>query len=114
MQSLVMAQGPDLALQQQTTTLISPNDKTAVATHPPRVVDLFALLCILLEVDSPLTAEGDPNRIKYLLRYPTDTEVVKVIRSWLQVALAPDNVPITSDPFYLSLFPFLTKLTVKI
>lgn len=104
MQSLVILQGPDLAGQ-----LISPADK-ATEEHPSsvvRVVDLFVLLCNLLEVKSPTAVAGDLARVQHLLRYPSDTEVVKVIRSWMALALMPENVPITSKFFSTFLRPLI-------
>lgn len=105
MQTLVILQGPDLA----NSGLMAAADKPAAAAvvaeeHPKvRVVDLFVLLCNLLEVKSPQEAAGDLARVQHLLRYPSDTEVVKVIRSWMALALMPENVPITSK-FFLSSF----------
>lgn len=91
MQTMVIAQGPDLATGGK---MISPDDKM-------RVVDLFALLCNLLEVKYPSHAVGDMDRVRNLLRYPSDTQVVKVIRGWMSMALMPQNLPITSI-FYLN------------
>ena len=82
MYSFLVAQGPDLA--------------KAKDLAVPRVVDLFALLCNLLEVEVPSSSVGEINQVKWMLRYPSDTQVVKVIRGWMAQALRPENVPITS------------------
>ena len=95
MQTTLMAAGPQFA-----------NDGDAMATAASssaaediRVVDIFTLLCNLLEVEppQPQVASGQINRVKSLLRYPSDTQVVKVIRNWMVLALMPENVPITSN-----------------
>ena len=95
MQTLVMARGPQFAIaRQQPSGSIESSEAEDLRVE---VVDLFALLCNLLEVEPPIAASGQINRVKSFLRYPTDTDVVKVIRNWMDFALMPENVPITSE-----------------
>ena len=68
-----------------------------------RVVDVFVLLCNLLEISCPKHVNGDAKRINAMLRYSSDTtQVVKVIRSWISVAFEPENAPVSSIFFGLS------------
>ena len=92
MQTTFMAAGPQFA---------NGGEPLASSNQDIRVVDLFALLCNLLEVEQPpsSTASSEINRVKSLLRYPSDTQVVKVIRNWMDFALMPENVPITSKAY---------------
>ena len=98
MQTLVMARGPQFAIaRQQPSGSIESSEAEDLRVE---VVDLFALLCNLLEVKAPTSASGQINRVKSFLRYhPSDTgnQVVKVIRNWMDFALMPENVPITSE-----------------
>eukprot|EP00093_Oithona_nana_P009313 09313.XXX_140639_139234_1 [CDS] Oithona nana genome sequencing. len=111
MQTFILAQGPDLA---QGGTVVpsdphqQPHPNSPSATqyqghglhHQPeeavRVVDMFVLLCNLLEITCPKHVNGDAKRINAMLRYSSDTtQVVKVIRSWISVAFDPQNAPIS-------------------
>ena len=66
-----------------------------------RVVDMFVLLCNLLEITCPKHVNGDAKRINAMLRYSSDTtQVVKVIRSWISVAFDPQNAPVSSSLFF--------------
>ncbi len=107
MHTLLIGRGPELAsggklISDKNLQEVQKADSESTKSQVPsslRVVDLFLLLCNLLEVESvPVNASqsGDMNRVKQLLRYPSDTQVVKVIRNWMTVALMPENVPITS------------------
>ena len=100
MQTLVMARGPQFAIaprQHQRSGGGGGGIESSSEDLRVEVVDLFALLCNLLEVEPPIAASGQINRVKSFLRYPTDTDVVKVIRNWMDFALMPENVPITSE-----------------
>ena len=95
MQTTLMAAGPQFANDAGDAMVAS-----ASSAEDIRVVDIFTLLCNLLEVEprpQPQVASGQINRVKSLLRYPSDTQVVKVIRNWMVLALMPENVPITSN-----------------
>ena len=94
MQTFLLAQGPDMASSMTS----GQKDQKETEVEAIEVVDLFSLLCNLLEVDvsQAQSTSGNINRVKWLLRYPSDTEVVKVIRGWMSQALRPENVPITS------------------
>ena len=110
MQTFILAKGPDLA---QGGTIVPPTIPHSQAViqsqgggirqqqeEAVRVVDIFVLLCNLLDVTCPKHVSGDSKRINAMLRYSTDTtQVVKVIRSWISVAFQPENAPITSTDF---------------
>ena len=75
-----------------------------------RVVDMFVLLCNLLEITCPKHVNGDAKRINAMLRYSSDTtQVVKVIRSWISVAFDPQNAPVSSSLYFL-VFSFFISL----
>ena len=98
MQTTLMAAGPQFA--NDAGDAMATAAASASSAEDIRVVDIFTLLCNLLEVEprpQPQVASGQINRVKSLLRYPSDTQVVKVIRNWMDFALMPENVPITSN-----------------
>lgn len=80
-----------------------------------RVVDMFVLLCNLLEITCPKHVNGDAKRINALLRYSSDTtQVVKVIRSWISVAFDPQNAPISSSLYFLFVSFFISLSFVAV
>jgi len=97
MQTLLVGWGPELANGGKNVIPKSIQD----AEEPIRVVDLFALLCHLLDVEAPQSIASDKKRVNVLLRYPSDTEVVKVIRNWMSFAFLPENAPLTSKQHML-------------
>jgi hypothetical protein len=93
MQTLVIAHGPDMA---DGGKVPMPANLAQMEDTPLRVVDLFVLLCKVLDLDVPSGVPGDLNRVTVLLRNPYDNKVVKAIRSWVSYAFLPENAPITS------------------
>ena len=103
-----MAQGgtivpPDPHQHPRPNSPISQNYGLHQQEEAVRVVDVFVLLCNLLEISCPKHVNGDAKRINAMLRYSSDTtQVVKVIRSWISVAFEPENAPVSSIFFGLS------------
>ena len=95
MQTFVIGQGPDLA-EGGAIVPSAHHSQENVIFKDVRVVDLFVLLCNLLDLNCPTHVSGNAERINSMLRYSADTPVVKVIRSWISIAFEPQNAPVTS------------------
>ena len=107
MHTFVIGQGPDLAQD-----ISAHHLQENVKPKDVRVVDLFVLLCNLLDLNCPKHVSGNAERINYLLRYSADTPVVKVIRSWISIAFEPQNAPVTS--MFVFSHHFYLKLRVRL
>ena len=105
MTSFVIAHGPDMANHK---IARNQDEEESSSLH---VIDLFCIICKLLDKQIPEFAQGNTKRASLLLRYPSDPEVVKVIRSWFHTWMLPQNVPITSK-FQLSTRVFTLYFSV--
>ena len=90
MQTLVIGQGPDLAQGGIVLPVKNAQDQKQV-----RVVDLFVLLCNILDVKCPKSS-GNASRIDAMLRYSTVRNVRKTLSTWISIAFEPQNAPVTS------------------
>ena len=97
MHTFVIGRGPDLAESGPSVHHVQEDNQLINV----RVVDLFVLLCNLLDLNCPTHVSGDAKRINAMLRYSADTPVVKVIRSWISIAFEPQNAPVTSEYFLI-------------
>ena len=64
-----------------------------------RVVDVFALICHLLDLDLPNAVDSELSRLAHLLRVSIGTNentTLAKVEDYLSFLLTPENLPISS------------------
>jgi len=94
MQSFIIAIGPSFRSRQPQG---SKSDTVSFANSTANVVDIYTLLCNILDINLPDGIDGKLDNVKGLLRQNNSTETtIEMVEDLFHIALSPEYILITS------------------